>query len=82
MFMFFILKKYKRASKIFSRKVIRIQIISGQNLPKIKGDKKDIIDPYVVVRVAGYPADQSVFKTRHIEDNGSYEHSILCARMD
>lgn len=47
-----------------------MQIISGQNLPKLKGDKKDIIDPYVVVRIAGYPADRFVFKTQYIEDNG------------
>jgi len=52
------------------RKIVGITIISAQNLPKVEGDQKDIIDPYVFVKVRGHPADQQKFKTKVIENNG------------
>ena len=58
-------------------KLVRIQIISGQNLPKSKNDKKDIIDPYVSVKIRGAAADKHKFKTKHIDDNGLFEINIF-----
>lgn len=46
-----------------------MQIISGQNLPKIKGED-DIVDPFVIVEIIGHAADHQKFKTKHIDDNG------------
>eukprot|EP00094_Tigriopus_californicus_P010851 TCALIF_10466-PA protein Name:"Similar to Plcl2 Inactive phospholipase C-like protein 2 (Mus musculus)" AED:0.11 eAED:0.11 QI:0/0.66/0.5/1/1/1/4/71/793 len=52
-------------------KVLQIKIISGQHLPKseqrIKGD---IIEPYVKVRVRGYPEDEAEYVTKVIPKNG------------
>ena len=53
------------------RKYLKIRIISGQNLPKVKGDKKDVIDPYVSVEIQGHPDDAFKYKTKHISDNGT-----------
>ena len=47
-------------------------MISAQNLPKVKGDKKDIVDPYVAIKVHGHPADVQEFKTKVVDDNGIY----------
>ena len=45
-------------------------MISGQQLPK-PGDKKgEVIDPYVVLQVAGADCDTQRFKTKTISDNG------------
>ena len=56
---------------IFScnEKILRVQIISGQNLPKSDGEKK-VIDPYVKVQILGHPTDKKKFKTKHVDDNG------------
>ena len=49
---------------------IHLQVISGQQLPK-PGDKKgEIIDPYVVIQVAGAEQDNQTVKTKTISDNG------------
>jgi hypothetical protein len=50
-------------------KVVRLQIISGQNLPKFE---KKVIDPYVTVQIMGHPADRLKFKTKHVDDNGMF----------
>ena len=47
--------------------IVRLQIISGQNLPKFE---KKVIDPYVTVQIMGHPADRHKFKTKPVEDNG------------
>ncbi|KJE88621.1 phospholipase C-eta2 [Capsaspora owczarzaki ATCC 30864] len=50
---------------------LTIKIISGQQLPKPdRQTKGEIIDPYVVVEVAGIPADQKTVRTKVIDDNG------------
>lgn len=48
--------------------IVRLQIISGQNLPKFE---KKVIDPYVTVQIMGHPADRLKFKTKPVEDNGT-----------
>ena len=48
-----------------------LQVISGYQLPKKKGDKaRSILDPYVVVEIVGVPADCSSKKTEWIKNNG------------
>lgn len=54
----------------YRSKIIRLQIISGQNLPKIESRKKKVIDPYVTIRVLGHSIDRQKFKTKHVDDNG------------
>ncbi|XP_057378966.1 1-phosphatidylinositol 4,5-bisphosphate phosphodiesterase delta-4-like isoform X2 [Daphnia carinata] len=48
-------------------KIVRLQIITGQNLPKTE---KNVIDPYVTIQIMGHPADQYKFKTKRVENNG------------
>lgn len=55
------------------QKIITIRVISAQNLPKVEGDEKDVIDPYVSVKVHGHPADEQRFKTKVISNNGNRE---------
>ena len=57
---------------IFSvEKILVLRVISAQNLPKVENDQKDIIDPYVSVKVRGHPADERKFKTQVVENNGA-----------
>ncbi|XP_048580656.1 1-phosphatidylinositol 4,5-bisphosphate phosphodiesterase eta-2 isoform X2 [Nematostella vectensis] len=57
-----------------SKKVLKIRVISGQQLPKPKdsilGDRGEIIDPYVEVEIIGIPADTSKYRTKTVIDNG------------
>ncbi|RNA22069.1 1-phosphatidylinositol 4-5-bisphosphate phosphodiesterase delta-1 [Brachionus plicatilis] len=48
----------------------RIKIISGQNLPNKSDFFKDIVDPYVTVKIVGVPSDKQEKKTQTIRDNG------------
>jgi len=50
---------------------LKIQIISGQHLPK-PGQKREgeIVDPYVEVEVYGHPTDSQKQKTKFIKNNG------------
>lgn len=50
----------------------RLQVISGQNLPKPKGSgaKGDVVDPYVYVEIHGIPADCTERRTRTVSQNG------------
>ncbi len=48
-------------------------MISGQQLPK-PGDKKgEIIDPYVVLQLAGANCDTQRYKTKTVNDNGKIQ---------
>ncbi|NWI03509.1 PLCD4 phosphodiesterase, partial [Tichodroma muraria] len=50
---------------------LTIQIISGQQLPKVANSKEGaIIDPLVRVEIYGVPADQAHQETKYIENNG------------
>ncbi|NWI76379.1 PLCD4 phosphodiesterase, partial [Dryoscopus gambensis] len=50
---------------------LTIQVISGQQLPKVANSKEGaIIDPLVRVEIYGVPADQAHQETKHIENNG------------
>uniref|UniRef100_A0A8C5A483 Phosphoinositide phospholipase C n=1 Tax=Gadus morhua TaxID=8049 RepID=A0A8C5A483_GADMO len=46
------------------------QVISGQQLPKVKAKKTSIVDPVVRVEVQGVPADVAVKETACIDNNG------------
>ncbi|KAM7445346.1 calcium-dependent phospholipase C [Porites harrisoni] len=56
------------------RKLCKIKVISGQQLPKPKdsilGDRGEIIDPYVEVELIGIPADSCKHRTKTVMDNG------------
>lgn len=56
------------------RKICKIKVISGQQLPKPKdsilGDRGEIIDPYVEIEVIGIPADNCKRRTKTVMDNG------------
>ncbi|NWR87538.1 PLCD4 phosphodiesterase, partial [Furnarius figulus] len=50
---------------------LTIQVISGQQLPKVASSKDGaIIDPLVRVEIHGVPADQAHQETKYIENNG------------
>uniref|UniRef100_A0A3B4GK71 Phosphoinositide phospholipase C n=1 Tax=Pundamilia nyererei TaxID=303518 RepID=A0A3B4GK71_9CICH len=50
--------------------VLTVQVISGQQLPKVNIKEDSIVDPLVRVEVHGVPMDQAKQETRHIENNG------------
>jgi len=50
---------------------LRLTIISGHYLPKPRNEARgEIIDPFVVVDVAGAKRDRRSFRTRTVDDNG------------
>ena len=57
-----------------------IQIISGYQLPKKKGDKtKSILDPYVKIEIFGVKADYQELKTEVVKNNGKCKSCLyLC----
>lgn len=50
--------------------ILTIQVISGQQLPKVNIKEGSIVDPLVRVEIHGVPMDQSKQETRWIENNG------------
>jgi len=54
-----------------------VKVISGQNLPKPGDIKGEIVDPYVVLQVAGVKEDRREFKTKVVKDNGKYKFLLL-----
>eukprot|EP01065_Artemidia_motanka_P021789 TRINITY_DN26026_c0_g1_i1.p1 TRINITY_DN26026_c0_g1~~TRINITY_DN26026_c0_g1_i1.p1 ORF type:complete len:1076 (+),score=342.85 TRINITY_DN26026_c0_g1_i1:62-3289(+) len=80
------------------RVLLKVVVISAGNLPKAgavgrldAGHRGEIIDPYVVLLVTGFPADDNTArppKTKHIDDNGfnpvwneSFKFSIKAAEL-
>ncbi|KAL8183059.1 UNVERIFIED_CONTAM: 1-phosphatidylinositol 4,5-bisphosphate phosphodiesterase delta-4 [Gekko kuhli] len=54
---------------------LAIQVISGQQLPKVPNSKEgSIVDPLVRVEIHGIPADSAKQETRYIENNGFNPH--------
>uniref|UniRef100_A0A8D0H9E1 Phosphoinositide phospholipase C n=1 Tax=Sphenodon punctatus TaxID=8508 RepID=A0A8D0H9E1_SPHPU len=50
---------------------LAIQVISGQQLPKVVNSKEgSIVDPLVRVEIHGVPADTSKQETKYIDNNG------------
>ncbi|XP_061548740.1 1-phosphatidylinositol 4,5-bisphosphate phosphodiesterase delta-4 [Phycodurus eques] len=49
---------------------LSIQVISGQQLPKVNQKEGSIVDPLVRVEVYGVPQDQTKEETSHIHNNG------------
>uniref|UniRef100_A0A8C5DSL8 Phosphoinositide phospholipase C n=1 Tax=Gouania willdenowi TaxID=441366 RepID=A0A8C5DSL8_GOUWI len=50
--------------------VLTVQVISGQQLPKVNIKEDSIVDPLVRVEIHGVPLDQAKQETRYIENNG------------
>ncbi|XP_069699232.1 1-phosphatidylinositol 4,5-bisphosphate phosphodiesterase delta-4-like isoform X2 [Periplaneta americana] len=50
---------------------LKLTIISGQHIPKADQNLEgEVVDPYVVVKVVGHPADAQKSKTNPIRNNG------------
>ncbi|CAG5865961.1 unnamed protein product [Menidia menidia] len=49
---------------------LSIQVLSGQQLPKVNQKEGSIVDPLVRVEVYGVPQDQAKEETSHINNNG------------
>ncbi|XP_041806200.1 1-phosphatidylinositol 4,5-bisphosphate phosphodiesterase delta-4 [Chelmon rostratus] len=49
---------------------LSIQVISGQQLPKVNQKEGSIVDPLVRVEIYGTPQDQTKEETSHINNNG------------
>jgi phosphatidylinositol phospholipase C delta len=50
---------------------LKLTIISGQHIPKANQDiEGEVVDPYVVVKIVGHPADAQKVKTEIIRNNG------------
>uniref|UniRef100_A0A8C9ZJY8 Phosphoinositide phospholipase C n=1 Tax=Sander lucioperca TaxID=283035 RepID=A0A8C9ZJY8_SANLU len=49
---------------------LSIQVISGQQLPKVNQKEGSIVDPLVRVQIFGVPGDQRVKETPYINNNG------------
>ncbi|KAG7503309.1 hypothetical protein JOB18_035860 [Solea senegalensis] len=49
---------------------LSIQVISGQQLPKVNQKEGSIVDPLVRVEIYGVPQDQTKDETSHINNNG------------
>lgn len=57
---------------------LALQVISGQQLPKVANSKEGaIIDPLVRVEIYGVPADQAHQETKYIENNGETHSSTM-----
>nr|CAD7397788.1 unnamed protein product [Timema cristinae] len=53
------------------QKTLRLEIISGQHIPKPDQEfDGDIVDPYVKVKILGHPQDNQTLKTDVVKDNG------------
>ncbi|XP_026157484.1 1-phosphatidylinositol 4,5-bisphosphate phosphodiesterase delta-4 [Mastacembelus armatus] len=50
--------------------ILNIQVISGQQLPKVNIKEDSIVDPLVRVEIHGVPMDQAKQETRYIDNNG------------
>jgi phosphatidylinositol phospholipase C delta len=50
---------------------LKLTVISGQHIPKANQDiEGEVVDPYVVVKIVGHPADAQTVKTEIISNNG------------
>ncbi|XP_035266182.1 1-phosphatidylinositol 4,5-bisphosphate phosphodiesterase delta-4-like [Anguilla anguilla] len=49
---------------------LAIQVISGQQFPKVSKKEGSIVDPFVRVEVHGVPLDEAKQETRYIDNNG------------
>nr|XP_045002929.1 1-phosphatidylinositol 4,5-bisphosphate phosphodiesterase delta-4 isoform X2 [Jaculus jaculus] len=64
--------------------ILLVQVISGQQLPKVDDTKeKSIVDPLVKVQIFGIPADTAQQETNYVENNGFNPHwgKTLCFRV-
>lgn len=53
------------------KRTLVLKVISGQQLPKpLESTDGEVVDPYVVIKVAGHPMDKTKVKTRFIRNNG------------
>ncbi|XP_036595446.1 1-phosphatidylinositol 4,5-bisphosphate phosphodiesterase delta-1 isoform X4 [Trichosurus vulpecula] len=54
----------------WNRKRLRVQVISGQQLPKVNKNKNSIVDPKVTVEIHGVSRDNASLQTTVVSNNG------------
>lgn len=58
--------------------LVFLQVISGQQLPKLNKDKQNsIVDPLVRVEIYGVHADNASKQTQHMNNNGERAHTQI-----
>ncbi|XP_040842343.1 1-phosphatidylinositol 4,5-bisphosphate phosphodiesterase delta-4 isoform X2 [Ochotona curzoniae] len=68
----------------FKAQMLLVQVISGQQLPKVNETKeKSIVDPFVKVEIFGVRPDTTRQETNYVENNGfnPYWGQTLCFRI-
>ncbi|KFO20178.1 1-phosphatidylinositol-4,5-bisphosphate phosphodiesterase delta-4 [Fukomys damarensis] len=54
----------------YKAQILLVQVISGQQLPKVNTKEKSIVDPLVKVEIFGIHADTARQETNYVENNG------------
>ncbi|XP_021520216.1 1-phosphatidylinositol 4,5-bisphosphate phosphodiesterase delta-4 isoform X3 [Meriones unguiculatus] len=74
----------QRPISLFKAKILLVQVISGQRLPKVDKTKENsVVDPLVKVEVFGIPEDTAKQETNYVENNGfnPYWGETFCFRV-
>ncbi|XP_028616423.1 1-phosphatidylinositol 4,5-bisphosphate phosphodiesterase delta-4 [Grammomys surdaster] len=61
----------QRPISLYKAKILVVQVISGQRLPKVdKTQETSVVDPLVKVELSGVPEDTMEYETSCVENNG------------
>nr|XP_048314979.1 1-phosphatidylinositol 4,5-bisphosphate phosphodiesterase delta-4 isoform X2 [Myodes glareolus] len=74
----------ERPISLYQAKVLLVQVISGQRLPKVDSTKEtSVVDPLVKVELFGVPEDTRQQETSYVENNGfnPYWGQTFCFRV-
>ncbi|KAH0513455.1 1-phosphatidylinositol 4,5-bisphosphate phosphodiesterase delta-4 [Microtus ochrogaster] len=74
----------ERPISLYKAKLLLVQVISGQQLPKVDSTKeKSVVDPLVKVELFGVPEDNRQQETSYVENNGfnPYWGQTFCFRV-
>ncbi|XP_038196394.1 1-phosphatidylinositol 4,5-bisphosphate phosphodiesterase delta-4 isoform X1 [Arvicola amphibius] len=74
----------ERPISIYKAKTLLVQVISGQQLPKVDSTKEtSVVDPLVKVELFGVPEDTRQQETSYVENNGfnPYWGQTFCFRV-
>ncbi|XP_075807705.1 1-phosphatidylinositol 4,5-bisphosphate phosphodiesterase delta-4 isoform X3 [Microtus pennsylvanicus] len=74
----------ERPVSLYKAQLLLVQVISGQQLPKVDSTKeKSVVDPLVKVELFGVPEDNKQQETSYVENNGfnPYWGETFCFRV-
>ncbi|CAO2624991.1 1-phosphatidylinositol 4,5-bisphosphate phosphodiesterase delta-4, partial [Lemmus lemmus] len=74
----------ERPISLYKAKILLVQVISGQQLPKVDSTKEtSVVDPLVKVEIFGVPEDTRQQETSYVENNGfnPYWGQTFCFRI-